>query len=307
MTHFKVGLLALIAIAAVVATSLALGLRALRTDTVAYHTYFDESVQGLELGSPVKYRGVRIGNVAEIGIAPDRKHVDVVLALRAQDAERLGLAATSPDLRTQLGNQGITGVKYVDIDFFDGANPPPTLPFEPAASYIPARPSLFKSLEDNLEAVGQRLPALADRADATLAKLGRAIDDVHDEQVARRVAEAADAGAGALADVRRLARHVDAAKLQDRASAALDRVADAAARVDAVIARLDGERGLVASARRATDSIGDLGRSTLGSTEDLDRTIRELGDAARAVRELAETIDRDPDMLVKGRARSGKK
>jgi phospholipid/cholesterol/gamma-HCH transport system substrate-binding protein len=308
MTHFKVGLLALVAVAAVLATSLALGLRALRTDTIAYHTYFDESVQGLELGSPVKYRGVRIGNVAKIAIAPDRKHVDVVLALNARDAERLGLAATLPELRTQLGNQGITGVKYVDIDFFDpAANPPQALPFEPAASYIPARPSLFKGLEDNLEAVGQRLPELVDRADATLGKLGRAIDDVHDEQVARRIAEAADAGAGALADVRKLARHVDAAKLQDRASAALDRVADAAARVDAMIARLDGERGLVASARRATDSIGDLGKSTLGSTEELERTIRELGDAARAVRELAETIDRDPDMLVKGRARSGKK
>ncbi|MGE5180754.1 MAG: hypothetical protein ACM31C_01765, partial [Acidobacteriota bacterium] len=234
-------------------------------------------------------------------------HVDVVLSLRRRDAELLGLAANHPELRAQLATQGVTGVKFIDLDFFDpAANPPPLLPFPPDEPYIPSRPSLLKGLSADLEAVGQRLPSLVDRADQTLDKLGKAIDDVRDEQVARRIAEAATEGTHALAGVRRLAGHLDRAKLEDRTSVALDRIARAADHLDQVIGKLDGERGLVASAHRATDALGDVGRATLGSSEELERTVRELGDAARAVRELVEMLDRDPDMLVKGRARSRK-
>lgn len=307
MNHFKLGLLALVTATTVVVTGLALGLHSLRSETDDYHTYFDESVQGLELGAPVKYRGVRIGNVTQIAIAPDRKHVDVVLALRTADTVRLGLAATLPELRAELASQGVTGVKFIDIDFFDPvANPAPALPFEVAEAYIPAKPSLLKDLATDLQVMGQKLPALVDRADATLAKLGAAIDDVRDTELARRIGDAADQGTRALADVRRLARHVDGAQLEVKAKDLLERVARAADRLDAAIGKLDGLPGLVASAHRATDSIGDVGRATAGASDELDHTLRELGDAARAVRELVETIDRDPDMLVKGRARSRK-
>jgi len=65
-----------------------------------------------------------------------------------------------------------------------------------------------------------------------------------------------------------------------------------------------GDAGLVASTRRATDSIGDLGRRTVDSTGDLDRTLRDLDEAAAAIRALAESVDRDPDMLLKGRAKT---
>jgi paraquat-inducible protein B len=73
--------------------------------------------------------------------------------------------------------------------------------------------------------------------------------------------------------------------------------------MDAVLDRLGGEGGLVASTQRVTDSVGDLGRSTSGSAAQLDRTLRDLDETLIALRELAEAIERDPDMLVKGRAR----
>lgn len=306
-TRVKLWILIACGVVAIVATGLGLGVRALWSATVDYHTYFDESVQGLDLGSPVKYRGVAIGRVADISIAPDRKHVDVVLALRSEHAARLGLAATLPELRAQLGTQGVTGVKFVDIDFFDPkANPPPALTFEPAHAYIPARASLIKSLEDNLEAIGPRLPALVDRADAALAKMSRVLDEIGDARLGERFARASDDAAGALEAARQLAQRFDGARLDTRAATVLDRATASLQRLDGLVARLDGVSGLVTSAKRATDSLGDLGRSSLGSTEELDRTLRELGDAARAVHDLADTIHRQPDVLVKGRARSGK-
>jgi phospholipid/cholesterol/gamma-HCH transport system substrate-binding protein len=305
--HFRIGLLALAALAALVLVGLALGLRGFGAATVDYQTYFDESVQGLDLGAPVKYRGVRIGNVSSIAVAPDRKHVAVGLALLAGDAERLGLAEANPALRTQLSSQGLTGVKFVEIDFTDPvANPPPALPFPPGPRYVPARTSTIKSLEESLKGVGERLPDLVDHAVSTLTKLEAILDEVRDERVPRRIADATAGVGAAVADIRRLAQHLDRARLGERAVETLGRIDAAAARLTAALDQVGGEHGLIASARRAVDAFGNLGAGASGSTAELERVLREIGDAALAFRELVEDIDRDPDMLVKGRARSGR-
>ena len=157
--YFKLGLFVILSFSAAGVAATALGAAALRKDTTIYHTYFNESVQGLDVGAPVKFRGVTIGKVSRIEIAPDHRHVDVVEELDVKDIRRLGLEEKDSrplkhakfhvpsDLRAQLGSQGVTGVKFVSIDFFDPAtNPPPTLPFTPRENYIPASPSLILSM-----------------------------------------------------------------------------------------------------------------------------------------------------------------
>jgi ABC-type transporter Mla subunit MlaD len=305
--NFQLGLLALAALAAVVLIAIGLGLRGVGAATETYHTYFDESVQGLDVGASVKYRGVRIGNVAAIAIAPDRKHVAVDLALLSDDAERLGLAETNPALRTQLSTQGLTGVKLVEIDFADPvANPPPALPFPPGPHYVPARTSTIKSLEESLKGVGQRLPELVDRAVSTLTKLGAMLDELSDRDVPRRIAEVATGASAAVADIRQLAQHLDRARLGDRAAGTLDRLDGAVRRLTGVIDQVGGEHGLIGRAQRAVDSFGRFGAGASSSTAELERVLREIGDAALAFRELVDDIDRDPDMLIKGRARGGR-
>ncbi len=303
-THFKLGVFTLLGILAVFATAFGLGLRAMKSDSVTYHTYFDESVQGLEIGAPVKYRGVPVGSVSEIRIAPDLKLVDVALALNRADAERLRLAQKKPEVRAQLGTQGITGVKLVDIDFFDPrTSPAPQLSFPPAENYIPARPSLLTGVLNDLEIVGQRLPELIDATVAALRKVDLILDDLHEAHVPKRLAKAIDTVNASAAELGLLLRHVDNARLPDKTAAVMDTLGTAIARVNDMVERIAGDGGLVASTQRATDSIGDLGRSTADSTADLDRTLRDLDEAAIAIRELAEAVDRDPDMLLKGRAR----
>ena len=54
-----------------------LGARSLQKEVGRYVSYFDESVQGLDVGSPVKFRGVTIGTVGGIDVAPDHRHVEV--------------------------------------------------------------------------------------------------------------------------------------------------------------------------------------------------------------------------------------
>lgn len=307
--YAKLGLFTVIAFVAFVSAAFALGMRSVRSETLKYHTYFDESVQGLERGAPVKYRGVSIGTVSDIEIAPDRRHVDVALALKVGDIRRLGLAeggshiAVPPDLRTQLGSQGITGVKFVNIDFFDmKTNPAPKLPFQPHPDTIPAAASLMKGLEDSLAKALDRLPELLEAMVASLGKIDRLLDSVDREQIPQGIAKTLGNLNGAITDLRMVVRSVDHARIPEKTAKALDDVDLAMTKVNAILERFDGDAGLMASTKRATDSVGDLGRSVSGSTAELDRTLRDLGEAARSVRDLADAIERDPDMLVKGRA-----
>src|SRR5664280_2745561 len=67
-----------------------------------YVTYFDESVQGLQADSAVKYRGVEIGKVQSIKVAPDYRLIEVVMKISLEgDLQNQTVAA--------LTSAGITG------------------------------------------------------------------------------------------------------------------------------------------------------------------------------------------------------
>jgi ABC-type transporter Mla subunit MlaD len=299
--NFKIGLFVIAGAVALVVAAIVLGLHLVAPATTRYHTFFDESVQGLSVGSQVKYRGVHVGSVGQIGIAPDRRHVDVVLSLGERESAELDLRRSAPRLRAQLVVTGLTGLKYVELDFADPRKyPPPQLPFRVPENYIPSRPSLFSDLAGDVEMLSRRLPEMADQVDATMAKLDRLLDEAHDEQLIARLGATADRIGEAANGVQRVTERIDRVRLADQAAAVLGQARG-------VLRRVDGDRGLIASAQRATDSIGDLGRTTVSAADELGRTIRELGDAARAVRELAEDLEREPDILVKGRARSNRR
>ena len=71
------------------------------------------------------------------------------------------------------------------------------------------------------------------------------------------------------------------------------------------MARFGADGGFVATAQKTTESAGELARTTTGTVQELEPTLRDLDDAARAIRDLAQDIDRDPDMLLKGRGAEG--
>ncbi|HVZ36248.1 MAG TPA: MlaD family protein, partial [Polyangiaceae bacterium] len=122
--HWKLGLFVVGAALVGLATIGLFAGRALRKDTVRYTSYFDEAVGGLSEGSSVSYRGVKIGKVSQINIAPDHRHVEIKYDLGVDELKRLGLAKGSgrktaiqvpPDLRVQVGSSGLTGSKYLQI------------------------------------------------------------------------------------------------------------------------------------------------------------------------------------------------
>ncbi len=277
-TQLKIGLFVLCTLAAVIAIAVGFGIR-MHAAKVRYHTYFDESVSGLEVGAPVDFRGVLIGNVGSIEVAPDRVRIDVALDLTEQDATRLRLRERAHALRARLESTGITGVKYVDLEPVAEEEPPPDLAFVPDLRYIPSRPSLLGELAVQAQHVGRRVPVLVDHATEAVDKLSNLLDQVRDQQLAARIRAAIDHTDAAVGDVRSLVRKADRAGLPDRAAAVLADLDAVAAKAKDVLVSLDG-------------------------SGELEQTIRDLGDAARAFHDFVQEVEREPDVLLKGRARS---
>ena len=75
-----------------------------------YVTYFNESVQGLQKDSIVKYRGVEVGRVEQINVAPDNHLIAVVMKINLRDKN---LPQTTI---AQLKMAGITGMVFVELD-----------------------------------------------------------------------------------------------------------------------------------------------------------------------------------------------
>jgi paraquat-inducible protein B len=289
-TSFKIGLFTLLVLASAVAITLALGLQPGPRRTVRYHTYFDETVTGLDLGAPVKYRGITIGAVKAISVAPDGRMVDVAMDVGAADAWLLEQGdATDKRLRAQVSAPGITGVKLIDLEYVDPAtHPEPRLTFPPADKYVPS-------------AHVQSLASATDAVVATLRRVDEILQSLDAQQLPARTANALASVERAAADLRTAVRHVNEGRVAERTSEALARLDETIGSMQRILHRVDADGGLLTTAERATQSADTLGRRAAGATEGLDRTVRDLDDAARAVRALADAIERDPDMLLKGR------
>src|SRR5215470_4740227 len=142
----------------------------------------------LVVGVSLKINGVNLGTVSDITIAPDHRNVQVTQDIYLDVVARLGLRTKAPkegeefidpNLRTQLVSAGITGVRFLQTDFFDPERyPPPKLPFSPPWNYVPSAPSTLKNIEEAAIEIANRLPALEERATETLADLRGAITEV---------------------------------------------------------------------------------------------------------------------------------
>ncbi len=313
-THWKLGLFLVLAlVSAVLAVSL-FGTQAIGQKTVDYQTYFDESVGGLGVGSSVRFRGMTIGRVARIGLAPDRRHVEITCALALERLRGLGLGtdatdgthepgfALQPDMRAQLAQPGLTGPQVLSIDYFDPAtHPPPKLPFPVSPRTIPSTPSALAGLEDSLTLALARLPEVAERASRLFGAGSEIVTQLDDAHIGDRTDEALRSADEVLTLVRDDLAKLGAAHVPEELGHAVGTLDSTLSQLDRVLSRVDGQQGLVTSAQRASDAVGDAARGSRDLVRQLDATLREVRRTAETVRRLADALDRNPDIFLKGR------
>jgi len=289
--------------------------------------YFDESIHGLDLGSPVKLRGVRVGRVVDLNIRYDEKknHSVVVVVCEFSknmvtdtagariDVSERGELQNLVDrgLRAQLGVLGLaTGLLFVELDFLDPKEFPadPRLP-ESKYAIVPAVPSAISEFQASASEILANLQkvdfaGISVELKALLATTRKQVDGVDLKGVmaqwkATGVAVEAAATApeikqtfsnlnAAVTDLRTLL-----AKLDTQVVPAGQDLRDTLAQAKVT---LESFNAAANDARRFIAAQGSVG-------PELSRTLAQLGEAADSVQRLADFIERNPNALLTGKKR----
>ncbi|MHC4830909.1 MAG: MlaD family protein [Planctomycetota bacterium] len=353
--HAKLGFFVLTAVVLAAATFVWLAASRLKQETFEIVTYLDESVQGLDVGSSVKFRGVPIGTVKRIGITSEALLVRVEMSLLVDRLAELSLPLIKdedgefhPDhlgpagLRTQLASSGITGVKYIAIDLHSDSNQVEVaLGFPPPANFVPNTPSTLKSIETavwvvleaipdmtrRMEGLLQRIDDLALNVDATLdttdisgmvesiieltdnaSELAERLDRDLTELDVKRLGDSAvttlEEAQAAIAELRQAVREMRGPEgALGRVTAAVDRVAaDAQSLMRSVEQTVSASKvdETTAALRGTANAWTGVARDSASYTERFDRSLRELEETLRSVRDLADRLERDPGALIRG-------
>ncbi len=318
-----IGLFVLGAIALFVAGVLFLGAGKFFTKQHTYITYFDGSVKGLNVGSPVMFRGVKVGQVTDISILADQaKHtlkIPVIFDIEPekvkgtreefqQDASYIENAVKGYGLRTQLQTMSfVTGQLMVALDFFP-EKPAVFVGLNKKYPEIPSVPTSLEQLQKTLESMPFReiVNNLNDTLQAT-ENLVKSID-------ARKTMQTVE---GAVKDVQLLVQHTN--EKIDPLIESFTKTSTAAEETlketkDTMAATRDEIRDLSASAQSALESAqAALKQSELTLqaysadsrlVTELNKTLRSLSATSRSFRHLSDYLERHPEALLQGKPES---
>jgi len=179
--YFKLGLFIIGATVLLLLILVFFGLGALNKDKIMLESYFDESVQGLDIGSPLKFKGVKIGSVQRIRFVFNKYHdikdvpfryvlvemaLDPESAIALKSREDLKEAIWSEvetGLRVRIAPQGLTGTGYLEMDYVNPrTNKPLPISWTPEYYYVPSAPSTIARLEETFENFSKLLRKIDD-------------------------------------------------------------------------------------------------------------------------------------------------
>ena len=326
--YFRVGAFVLAGIALIVGAIVAFGVGAVMQEEYYYaETYFQESVQGLEVGSPVKLLGVEIGRVENItfvdqmyDLGPSIVYSRPVLiraalfphALTAkskEEFEELGPKIVEAGMRIRLASQGFTGVRYLEAEMLDPLRfPAMEITWEPEVLYIPSAKGQLSAIVDSVDALTQKLEEipfskLAEEAEKLVHTLHQGVTDADIATLSGKLGQVLDNVAEAtgpeLNDTReRLDRLID--RLNTIASdveigAAMDNLDRTMAAIRAAA------EGLPGTINRLDRAIGEIESLLSGEEQNLRLMLNDMRLTVQNLRDFTETLKRYPAAVLFGK------
>jgi ABC-type transporter Mla subunit MlaD len=211
--YFKIGIFIISATVIAIIAIIVLGVGTVFQHKVMIETYIDGSVQGLDVGSPFKFRGVKLGSVEEITFVGNEYKFERTseeylaygqfILIKAsfkpvQDVtekeQRIFLERMiAKGLRVRLASQGITGAAFLEADYIDPAESPPMkITWEPKTYYVPSVPSKITQLTESVETILAKLEeinvkGITDGLEVTLGSVNKILNDVKVAKIAEHV------------------------------------------------------------------------------------------------------------------------
>jgi paraquat-inducible protein B len=312
-----IGAFVLGAIALCVVGLIVLGSGRFFRNTARFVVFFPGTVDGLSVGAPVKVKGVEVGSVTDIrlrapgaGIASVKEiaeegiRIPVFIEIDNDKMSNLGAAGRNLNnpqtvkdliaagLRAQLATQSLlTGLLFVQLNFYPDIQASLVMPegFEPQE--IPAIPTNLERVQSAAEDLIRKLQTV---------------------DVTRMVNSAADA----LDGINRLVNSPSLHQTVEALPATVTHLDETVTSLHRMVTDIDAKKGPLLDSLSVTVAKGretlEQARITLAS---IDRTLapasplatsvrgalQDVSEAARAVRLLADYLERNPGAIVRGR------
>ena len=288
-----VGIFVLLLGSAAVALSLWLAFGHIGIETRGYRVYMTDSVSGLFLDAPVKYHGVQIGRVRDMGLDPEHpERVRLTLDIDASVPIKEDTVAT-------LTFQGVTGIASIDLS--GGSRESPELEAAPGERYpvIQAGPSLMTRIDsaltelmENLNQAARDLQLLL--ASDTRVRVDRIVENV-DVITATLADRRQDLGAG-IESFAEFSRH--AATAGAELPAVLERVDTALSSLETLAEDVGlSTRDVQTQLQAGSDSLQMLGGRTL---PEVDALLAEMRQLTAGFQRLSDRLEEDPRALLFG-------
>ncbi len=280
-----------------------------------YVMYFQGSVRGLAIGSPVMFRGVGIGSVTEISIRflPDASSVRIPVLIQlepetftdvmgARSQQEYIKSLIDKGLKAQLQLQNIlTSQLYISLDFYPD-RPARFMGIDKRHVEIPTMPSSLEQITKTIEKLP--LEELANKLISTLEGIEETVQSTELQETIRSMNLA-------IGDIRKLVQKIDTRvePVSSEVTSTLARTRKTMEDIDARLASLlasaertsEATRSAMAGADKAFGAIEGLSQGESSIAYQLGETLDEVSAAARSMRSLAEYLERHPEAIVRGK------
>ena len=303
-----------------------------KTETVftRYVLYFDETLRGLNVGAPVTFLGLPVGEVTAVGLEYDpksdsaRPRVDIVvypkrtlahakqsLGLEAREhskAERYAFVQKAVDrgLRAQLRSGNLlTGQRYVAFENFPNT-PRMKIDWTKSPVELPVIPSGLQDIEIKINSILTKIERMPlDDIGTDFKKLLTTIDVLLKRIDGETLLEVKTT----LEDLKRILTKIERMPLDDIGTDFKKLLTT----IDVLLKRIDGEtlpevKTTLEDLKRVLKSIdANLVGKDAPTQQEMRETLQEVKKTAQAINGLVDYLDRYPDALIRGKNQEGSK
>lgn len=293
-SKFSIGLFIIIGTLICAAVIIWIGASGMFTRGSFYSTYFDESVQGLQVDSAIKYRGVEIGKVQSIRVAPDHRLIEIIMKIDLESILQKRVVAT-------LKTAGITGIVFIELDQIkpDDLSASPKIDFEASYPVIPSRRSGIGRFLDEAGTIMQNVRSIDIKGISDqLKNTSRAIEEFMKGRRINNIMNHLESTSNNLDQTMvRINKVVAEGKVDQLANETMATLSDARKLIGQAKKDLDALK-LQEKANKTGALLEDINKKAKVITNELQDTSEHLRVTSENLQKLSESLTKNPSELI---------